>query len=88
VGVQFLNTTDTDLRIAWLDFDGHRSEELPEPLTVGEAVEVAGTYSGHAWAVYLDGGPCLAVYVAGAKAARATIRQQQLDEVRAARRSA
>jgi hypothetical protein len=48
---------DADLELAWLDFDGHRSGNKHEVAPkAGEAVEIVGTYVGHAWAVYIPRG--------------------------------
>ncbi len=73
--VTFVNRTARDVRLYWLDYDGHRK---PYGTIAAGARQDQQTYQGHPWVVTDDQDQALEIFVAGAAPAVATIDESDI----------
>jgi hypothetical protein len=52
--IRFVNDTSTEMRVSWLDFDGHRDDTVSFAVGAGRE-EAQSTYEGHLFAVTING---------------------------------
>ncbi len=69
--IDFVNQRSAGVVIYWLDFEGARQKYYDLP--AGQTYE-QGTYVAHPWLIADANGACLAIYVASAGAAAATVK--------------
>ncbi|WP_203825948.1 VHL beta domain-containing protein [Actinoplanes palleronii] len=70
--IRFTNTTSATISVSWLNYDHNRTWYAD--LAPGQSYDQQ-TYTGHVWVITRTGGTALALYVATAAPAQATIRQ-------------
>ena len=69
--IEFVNQRSASVLVYWLDFDGARQKYYDLP--AGQTYE-QGTYVTHPWLITDATGTCVAIYVASAGAAAATVK--------------